>query len=272
MPPTSSPITSTSPVCSPARTSQPEPAHRLDDARAQRIAARGTVEGRQEAVAGRLDLAAAEAAQLARGRRRCGRPAAARQRSSPISAARWVEPTRSVNSTVASTRSGSRSARRPVRNSSTSDTRISGSSTRIRLSHARQLDVARAGDLRARGSASGRCPSLGRRGDAGRASARGSSAGSRARRLAWTIAAAASRRSPGPRRAAAAAHPLAQAAVAGLASGPGRRCIDPSPQLASKSATRASRAPASSGVVVVGLPRRARERRVQRRARSARSG
>ena len=82
--------------------------------------ARRAVEGGEEAVAQCLDLAAAEALELAAHELVVvGRAARASARS-PSSAARSVEPTMSVNRTVASTRSGSARGAVPVRNSSIS--------------------------------------------------------------------------------------------------------------------------------------------------------
>ena len=86
------------------------------------------VEGREEPVAGRLHLAAAVALEGVAARRAGGARA---PRASAGRRARWrsrVESTMSVNSTVARTRSGSTTARAPVRNSCTSPSDSSGSS------------------------------------------------------------------------------------------------------------------------------------------------
>ena len=82
--------------------------------------ARRPVEGGQEPVTGRLDLAATEPLEGEPDRRDRGQRGRSRQRASPSSPARRVESTMSVKRTVASTRSGSTIGEAPVRNSSIS--------------------------------------------------------------------------------------------------------------------------------------------------------
>ena len=65
MPPTFSPITSTSPVCRPARIVEPELRHFPRQGLRAAHRARRTVERREVAVARGVDLAAAEALELA---------------------------------------------------------------------------------------------------------------------------------------------------------------------------------------------------------------
>ena len=100
---------SISPVCRPARISIPSPATRRG-ARGAAEARTGPSKRREEAVAGRVELRAAEALQP-RGARRVV-PPGARTRRSPSAAAGSVESTMSVKSTVASSL-GSASASRP---------------------------------------------------------------------------------------------------------------------------------------------------------------
>ena len=109
IPPTSSPISSLSPVCRPARISMPSVGDAVAGSRRAADRPRRPVERGEEAVAGRVDLVAAEALELAAHDEWCA-SSRSRQRRSPSSAACSVEPTMSVNRTVASTRSGSGAA------------------------------------------------------------------------------------------------------------------------------------------------------------------
>ena len=128
MPPTSSSRSSTSPVWIPVRTSRPSgrsasriaPAHRI--ARADRRRSR-TRRRRSSSRAGPRCRSI-----CSRTARSCASSSSC-QRWSPAAAARAVESTRSVNSTVASTRSGSTSAGAPVTNSSISAMTVSISPT-----------------------------------------------------------------------------------------------------------------------------------------------
>jgi hypothetical protein len=80
---------------------------------------RGTVEGSEEAVAGRVDLLAGEAAERAAHPAWCSSSSAV-QRASPRIWTCSAEPTRSVETMVVRTRCETRAGRVPVRNSSTS--------------------------------------------------------------------------------------------------------------------------------------------------------
>ena len=107
MPPTLPSTCSHSPVCRPARTSMPRSRHGLHDRAGAADRAGRAVEGGEEAVAGGVDLAAAEAGEL---RAHAGvvlAPAAPASGGRRARRACSVEPTMSVNRTVASTRSGS---------------------------------------------------------------------------------------------------------------------------------------------------------------------
>ena len=96
----------------PARTSSPSRTPVDDGARAA-DRARRSVEGGEEPVAGRIDLAPAEAHRAPAARARGGARAARCQARSPSSERVPVDSTMSVNSTVASTRSGSASSQPP---------------------------------------------------------------------------------------------------------------------------------------------------------------
>ena len=106
----------------------------------------GTRKRRQEAVAHRLDLAAAEAASSLR-TSASWRASRSRQRPSPSSAARAVASTMSVNITVSSARASSPPPRPPVRNSSISSTIASLSPTNGSESTPFQLDIAGSRDV-----------------------------------------------------------------------------------------------------------------------------
>ena len=107
MPASLSPTTSTSPVCTPGTDLEAERRHGVADRRARsgsRAPARRTWRGSRR----RLCRPRGRGSGRARAGRRRGAPRAARASArSPSSAARSVEPTMSVKSTVASTRSGS---------------------------------------------------------------------------------------------------------------------------------------------------------------------
>jgi len=114
--PTTSPMSSTSPVCSPPRISMPSWASRRRMAGAQRIARLGLVNVTRKpspvvftARPSKRAISLRTATPWA--------PRRSRQRRSPSSAARWVDPTMSVNRTVRSTRSFGVTCRIPVRNS-----------------------------------------------------------------------------------------------------------------------------------------------------------
>jgi|ERR1022692_517522 hypothetical protein len=95
---------------------EPDRCDDLDDRSRAANRTRGTIEGGKEAVSSGVELSTAEAGDLTAGgvlvRLEQVAPAAV-----PSSAARSVEPTMSVNTTVASTRSGSGDSRTPVKNS-----------------------------------------------------------------------------------------------------------------------------------------------------------
>ena len=115
MPPTSSPMSSHSPVCRPDAELEAERARRRRRSRA-RSAARGDgapSNATRKRVADRLDHAAAEARRPRAGPRRHGRPAGRASAASPIRAAWPVASTMSVNRTVSSARcDAARGARR----------------------------------------------------------------------------------------------------------------------------------------------------------------
>ena len=94
---------------------------------------RRAVEGRERAVAGELDDGATRPA-TCRSTTRLWAASAVVQASSPSCAARWVDPTMSVNSTVDSTRLVGAALRWPVRNDSISSSTRSASPANHRLS------------------------------------------------------------------------------------------------------------------------------------------
>ena len=119
-PPRSSPRTSTSPVWTPARSWTPSDCRRPRSPDGAPHRPRRAVERSEEAVAGRVDLAAAEALELRAHERRDADRAGRASAGRPARAALSSTPTMSVNSSVVSTRSGSLPVRAPVRNSSIS--------------------------------------------------------------------------------------------------------------------------------------------------------
>ena len=201
-------------------------------ASAQRIARAGPVEGGEEAVAGGVDLAPAEAREGSAD----DRAVVARARSlhcrSPSSAARAVEPTMSVNSTVASTRSGSGCRAPAVRNSSiasTSSIDVAGRDSNVVRGPAR-LDVAGAGDVLGDVAGVARVDAVRRRARA-RASARGCSGRTRAH-VCWSIVRIVSRTDAAgevERRSIRPYHST-KARVMPASDGASRSAVAPSPQ------------------------------------------
>ena len=171
--------------------------HRVHDRGRATHGSRRSVEGREEPIARGVDLPAPVSTQLGAHQRVVPLEQLASRRGHRAGSRARVDPTMSVKSTVASTRSRSGGGRTPVRNSSTSS-RIESASPEVRqVIDALELDELRArdvlGEIGGHGRRRGRCRPAG----AARGSAPGSSAGSPARR---------SGRSCGSRRARCRAH------------------------------------------------------------------
>ena len=220
---------------------EPVVARRLGDRDRAAHRARGPVEGGQEAVAHRLDLAAAVARELRADDRLVLLQQLLPALRRPASAARRVESTMSVNRTVASTRSSEYERRVPVMNSSSASATALTSPASTQRVGAGELDQLRVGhvvdDVLARGG--GRSSASSRR--------RITSVGTSIERqhLAHVVLAHLTERgghgARARRRSARAARPGVELLVVGQARGEERRCRRRRPSAAGRWLIHSSR-------------------------------